>query len=34
MDNFTDDRDIRLLDADRYTFFILKRIMGGNADCF
>ena len=29
MDNFTDDRDIRLLDGDRYTFFILKRIMGG-----
>ena len=29
MDNFTDDRDLRLLDGDRYTFFVLKKIMGG-----
>ena len=29
MDNFTDERDLALLDEDRYTFFVLKRLLGG-----
>ncbi len=32
MDSFTDERDLRLLDGDRYTFFVLKKIMGGECD--
>ena len=31
MDTFFDERDYKLLEADKYTFFVLKRIMGG--DC-
>ena len=31
MDTFVDERDYKLLEADKYTFFVLKRIMGG--DC-
>ena len=29
MDTYVDERDYELLEADRYTFFVLKRIMGG-----
>ena len=29
MDNFVDERDYKLLENDRYTFFVLNRIMGG-----
>ncbi|MBO2517412.1 MAG: hypothetical protein CW338_09140 [Clostridiales bacterium] len=29
MDSFADERDIRLLENDRYTFFVLSRIVGG-----
>ena len=32
MDSFTDERDLRLLDGDRYTFFVLKKIMGGECN--
>ncbi|MBQ6587475.1 MAG: GNAT family N-acetyltransferase [Butyrivibrio sp.] len=28
MDNFVDERDYKLLDGDRYTFFVLRRILG------
>lgn len=28
MDNFVDDRDFKLLDNDKYTFFVLKKILG------
>ncbi len=31
LDHFTDKRDDRLLEGDRYTFFVLRRILGG--DC-
>ena len=29
MDTYVDERDYKLLEADKYTFFVLKRIMGG-----
>lgn len=29
MDSYVDERDYKLLEADKYTFFVLKRIMGG-----
>ena len=29
MDNFADERDYKLIEADKYTFFVLGRIMGG-----
>ena len=29
MDNFVDERDIDLLEGDKYTFFVLKRLFGG-----
>ncbi len=29
IDTYVDERDYELLEADRYTFFVLKRIMGG-----
>ncbi len=29
MDTYVDERDYELLEADKYTFFVLKRIMGG-----
>lgn len=32
MDTYVDERDYKLLDADKYTFFILKRIMGGDSE--
>lgn len=28
MDKFVDERDFKLLDQDRYTFFVLRRILG------
>lgn len=30
MDNFIDERDYRLLESDKYTFFVLKQVMGGD----
>ncbi len=30
MDTFVDERDYRLLDLDRYTFCVLRRIIGGS----
>ncbi len=30
MDNFVDERDHKLLERDRYTFFVLGRILGGD----
>ena len=32
MDRFVDKRDYKLLENDRYTFFVLGRIMGGECD--
>ena len=29
MDNYVDERDVRLLEKDRYTFFVLSRVMRG-----
>ena len=29
MDNFVDDRDFKVLEGDKYTFFMLRRIMAG-----
>lgn len=29
MDHFVDERDYRLLESDKYTFFVLRRIMDG-----
>ena len=29
MDTYVDERDYKILEADKYTFFVLKRIMGG-----
>lgn len=29
MDNFVDERDFKLLEQDKYTFFVLRRIMSG-----
>lgn len=28
MDNFVDERDYKILENDKYTFFVLGRIMG------
>ena len=30
MDTFVDERDFSLLEHDRYTFFVLRRIIGGS----
>ena len=30
MDTFVDERDFSLLEHDRYTFFVLHRIIGGS----
>lgn len=30
MDKFIDERDYKVLDVDKYTFFVLRRIIGGN----
>ncbi|MDE6667095.1 MAG: GNAT family N-acetyltransferase [Clostridia bacterium] len=32
MDNFVDERDYKLLENDKYTFFVLSRIMGGKCE--
>ena len=29
MDKFVDERDFKLIDQNRYTFFVLRRILGG-----
>ena len=34
MDNSVDERDYKLLEADKYTFFVLKRIMDGKEEKF
>lgn len=34
MDRFADERDNRLLEKDKYTFFVLRRIMGGPCELF
>ena len=30
MDTFVDERDYKLLEQDRYTFFVLRRVLGGS----
>ena len=32
MDTHVDERDYKLLERDKYTFFVLKRIMGGECN--
>ena len=32
MDTYVDERDYKLLEADKYTFFVLKQIMGGKCN--
>ena len=32
MDNFVDERDYKILEADKYTFFVLTRIMAQNCE--
>ena len=32
MDSFVDERDFQILEDDRYTFFVLRRIMGGKCE--
>ena len=32
MDKFADDRDFSLLNSDKYTFFVLKRVLGYECD--
>ena len=32
MDNYVDERDYRILNNDKYTFFVLGRIMGGKCE--
>lgn len=32
MDNFVDERDYKILENDKYTFFVLGRIMGGKCE--
>ena len=32
MDNFIDERDFKILEADKYTFFVLTRIMTRNCE--
>lgn len=31
MDSFTDERDLNILENDRYTFFVLRHIIGGKS---
>jgi len=33
MDNFVDERDFKILEDDKYTFFVLRRIIG-RKNCF
>ena len=30
MDNFVNEKDYELMDGDRYTFFVLKRLLSGD----
>lgn len=32
MDRFVDERDLKLLENDKYTFFVLRRIIGGKCE--
>ena len=32
MDNFVDERDYKILENDKYTFFVLARVMGENCE--
>ncbi len=32
MDRFADERDRQILETDKYTFFVLRRIMGGKCE--
>ena len=32
MDNFADERDLKILEADKYTFFVLRHIIGGKCE--
>ena len=32
MDTYVDERDYKLLETDKYTFFVLKKIMGGECN--
>lgn len=32
MDSFVDERDFKLLENDKYTFFVLRRIIGGKCE--
>ncbi|MDE7432524.1 MAG: GNAT family N-acetyltransferase [Lachnospiraceae bacterium] len=32
MDNFVDERDFKILEDDKYTFFVLRHIMGGKCE--
>lgn len=32
MDSFVDERDFKILEDDKYTFFVLRRIMGGKCE--
>ena len=29
MDSFADERDLNILEDDRYTFFVLRHVIGG-----
>ncbi|MGN0295128.1 MAG: hypothetical protein ACI4D3_14105 [Lachnospiraceae bacterium] len=31
MDSFVDERDFKILENDRYTFFMLRHIIGGKS---
>lgn len=32
MDSFVDERDLNILEGDKYTFFVLRRIIGGKSE--
>ena len=32
MDSFVDERDFKILEGDKYTFFVLRRIIGGKCE--
>lgn len=32
MDSFVDERDLKILENDKYTFFVLRRIIGGKCE--
>lgn len=32
MDSFVDERDFNILEDDKYTFFMLRRIIGGKCE--